>query len=95
MYVHIGDNKILNSKEMIGVFDVDTLKQSRNNLRVLNLLKSEKNDIKSVIFMNKKGKDQEVFSSISPQSLKKRLEWSGDFSEGMDEKITKERNIGE
>ena len=80
MYIHIGENKIVNSRDILGIFQVECLKQSRNNLRVLNLLKCEKSEIKSVIFVNKKDKDEIRFSISSIRTLKDRLEKNGNLT---------------
>ena len=79
MYVHIGENKIVHSKDIIGVFDLQCLKQSRNNLRIFHLLKSEKNEIKSVVIVNQKNHDDERFSVSSIRTLKDRLEKTEDL----------------
>ncbi len=74
MYVHIGENKIVNSNDIIGVFDTKCLKQSRNNLRITNLLKSEKRESKSVIIVNHSNQEKHCFSISSIRTLKNRLE---------------------
>ena len=73
MYIHIGDNVILKTGDIIGFFDVETLKQSRANLRILNMLKTQKADVKSVIITEKDGKIEEIFSIISTRTLKSRI----------------------
>ena len=40
MYVHIGNDELLKSEDIIAILDVETLRQSRNNLRIINLLKT-------------------------------------------------------
>ena len=45
MYIHVGDNVILKTEEIIGFLDVETLKQSRSNLRILNMLKNQNPEI--------------------------------------------------
>lgn len=74
MYVHIGNDEMLKINDIIAILDVDTLKESRNNLRILNMLKNQSSDIKSVILVEKKGKSQEYFSVISSNTLKRRIE---------------------
>ena len=73
MYIHVGENVILKTKEIIGFLDVETLKQSRNNLRILNMLKDKGTEIKTVIILEKNGKTEEVFSIISTKTLKNRI----------------------
>ena len=74
MYVHIGNDEMLKINDIIAILDVDTLKESRNNLRILNMLKNQSSDIKSVILIEKKGESQEYFSVISSNTLKRRRE---------------------
>ena len=75
MYVHIGNDEILNRNDVIAVFDVEMLKTSRQNLRILNKLKDRNNSSdKSVIIINKKNKEEIIFSNIAVSTLKKRLE---------------------
>ena len=74
MYVHVGENVILKTEDIIGFLDVDTLKKSRSNLRILNMLKNKGPEIKTVIITEKKGETVEVFSIISTTTLKNRIE---------------------
>ena len=73
MYIHVGDNVILKTENIIGFFDVETLKQSRTNLRILNMLKNQSSDIKSVIITMQDGETKEFFSIISTRTLKSRI----------------------
>ena len=73
MYIHVGDNVIIKTGDILGFFDVETLKQSRTNLRILNMLKNQKEDIKSVIILEKNGKTEEIFSIISTRTLRSRI----------------------
>ena len=41
---------------------------------ILNMLKNQSSDIKSVILIEKKGESQEYFSVISSNTLKRRIE---------------------
>lgn len=75
MYVHIGNNEILNKNDIIAVIDVKTLKESRVNLKLINKLKERnKKDDESVIIIQNGREQKEVFSNISIFTLKKRLE---------------------
>ena len=73
MYIHVGDNVILKTEEIIGFFDVETLKQSRSNLRILNMLKNQNPEIKTVIITENKGNTKEYFSIISTRTLRSRI----------------------
>lgn len=75
MYVHIGNNEILNKNDIIAVIDVKTLKESRVNLRLINKFKERnKKDDESVIIIQKGKEQKEIFSNISIFTLRKRLE---------------------
>lgn len=73
MYVHIGNDVMLKSKDIIAILDVETLKQSRSNLRILNMLKEQSPDVKSVIIAESKGNLEEFFTIISTITIKNRL----------------------
>ena len=73
MYIHVGDNVILKTGDIIGFLDVETLKQSRTNLRILNMLKNQSPEIKTVIITERDGKTKEVFSIISTRTLRNRI----------------------
>ena len=73
MYIHVGDNVILKTGDIIGFFDVETLKENRSNLRILNMLKNQSPEIKTVIITEKDGITKEIFSIISTRTLKSRI----------------------
>ncbi len=73
MYIHIGNDVMLKASEIIGIFDISSLQQSRMNLRILNQLKKESPEVKSVIVTEKNGEVKEFFSIISALTLKSRL----------------------
>lgn len=74
MYVHIGNEELLKSEDIIAILDVETLRQSRNNLRIINLLKDQNSDVKSVVLIKKGEKIEERFSIISTTTIKSRIE---------------------
>lgn len=74
MYVHIGNDELLKSEDIIAILDVKTLRQSRNNLRIINLLKDQNSDVKSVVLIKKGEKIEERFSIISTTTIKSRIE---------------------
>ena len=77
MYIHVGENVILKTGDIVGFLDVETLKQSRSNLRILNMLKDKGPEIKTVIITEKNGITEEIFSIISTKTLKSRIsKWS-------------------
>ena len=73
MYIHVGENVILKTGEIVGFFDVETLKENRTNLRILNMLKNQSDDIKTVIITEKDGETKELFSIISTRTLRNRI----------------------
>ena len=74
IYIHIGNNEILNREDIIAILDVEQLIQNRNNLRIINKYK-ERNNPKdqSVIVVEKDGKERFVFTNVAISTLRKRL----------------------
>jgi hypothetical protein len=73
MYIHIGDNVILKTGEIIGFFDIETLKENQSDLRNINMLKNQPPEVKTLILTEKNGKSEEIFSIISTRTLRSRL----------------------
>ena len=75
MYTHIGNGNIVKTKDVIGIFNRETIEASRNNLRIQFYLKQNELMGKSIILREaKKGVYQEEVSNIAVTTLKKRLE---------------------
>ena len=75
MYVHVGNNEILNKNDIIAILDIKVIKESRTNLRLINLLNERnKKDDETVIILQKGKEQKEIFSNISVLTLRKRLE---------------------
>ncbi len=74
IYIHIGNNEILNREDIIAILDVEQLVQNRNNLRIINKYK-ERNNPKdqSVIVVEKDGRERFVFTNVAISTLRKRL----------------------
>lgn len=82
MYLYIGQEKAIFSKDIVGVFDLDNATVSKISRDFLN--KAEKSgqttvvlgdDLpKSFIITNKNEKDEVIISQISPSTVKKRLQ---------------------
>lgn len=81
MYIHIGDNVILKTGEIIGFFDIETLKENQSDLRNLNMLKNQPPEVKTLILTEKNGKFEEIFSIISTRTLRSRLKKCGKNSD--------------
>ena len=81
MYLHLGGDKVVKTKDIIGIFDMDTSTVSKNTREYLK--KSEKSgDVVTVsydlpksfiVVQNKKSNKKRVYiSQISSQTLNKR-----------------------
>jgi len=81
MYLHIGNNKSIRLKDIIGIFDADTSTQSAVTKKYLSEA-SRRGEVstasdelpKSFILYRNKDKCEIYFSQISVSTLQKRLE---------------------
>lgn len=82
MYLYIGQEKAIFSKDIIGIFDLDNTTVSKISREFLNRAEKEGkatvvlgDDLpKSFIITNKNEKDEIIISQISPSTVKKRLQ---------------------
>ena len=83
MYLHLGKETVINDKDIIDIFDLDTATVSRHTRKYLNIAEKEKQTItvsyelpKSFIVCAKpKSKNKKIYiSQISPLTLQKRSE---------------------
>ena len=81
MYIHIGNNCIINDKEIVAVFDIDNSSISVKTRNFLNLAEKEKKIInissdipRSFIVCNKENKNYVYLSQLSSSTLQKRIE---------------------
>ena len=83
MYLHLGKETVINDKDIIGIFDLDTATVSRHTRKYLNIAEKNKQTImvsyelpKSFIVCAKpKSKNKKIYiSQISPVTLQKRSE---------------------
>ena len=81
MYLHLGQDTVVDFNDIIGIFDMDTTTVQKNSRGFLN--KSEKRGEvvnvsfelpKSFIVCNKKGENKVYISQISSSTLQKRSE---------------------
>ena len=80
MYIHLGHKTVINSKEIIGIFDLDTATVSKRTRDFLNknekknniILVSEEIPLSFVVCDN----DKIYFSPVSSNTLNKRTEES-------------------
>ena len=78
MFLHIGEGKILNKKDIVGIFDLETTSISKKTREFLRINEKKKN----VIYVSEEipktfiiEKDKKVYiSQISSQTLYKRSE---------------------
>lgn len=81
MYLHVGNNKNIRTRDIIGIFDADTATVESLTRRYLSsaqkngLLLSAKDEIpKSFILYKENGKYMVCFSQLSTQSLCGRMQ---------------------
>ena len=74
MYVHIGNDEILNQDDIIAILDLNKICESRQNLRIINAKKERNNPAdQSVIIIQRGEKEEKIFSNIAVSTLRKRL----------------------
>ena len=78
MYLHIGKDYILNNKDVIGIFDINTLKKSNSYDYILENLSEKVTDIsggkpKSLILINKNNKNIGYISNILSSTIGNRI----------------------
>ncbi len=83
MYLHLGKDTVINTQEIIGIFDLDTSTVSRHTRKYLNIAEKNKETVtvsyelpKSFVVCSKiKSKNKKIYiSQISPLTLLKRSE---------------------
>ena len=83
MYLHAGSNYVVNTKEIIGIFDMDNTTVSRLGRNFLSRAQQNTEVINateglplSYIVSNRKGESKIYISSFSPRVLSKRTKTS-------------------
>lgn len=80
MYLHLGNNIIVNNKEIIGIFDMDNTTISKHTRKYLSE-RTKNNEVVNVsmelpksfvVCSDKKGKTTVYVSQLSPKTLLKR-----------------------
>ncbi len=82
MYLHLGNKTVINSNEIIGIFDLDTATVSKRTREFLNKNEKQNNIINvsheiplSFVVCNDKEKKMKIyFSPVSSTTLHKRTE---------------------
>jgi hypothetical protein len=79
MYLHIGNNNVINSEKIIGIFNIETIKNSAEYKKLIKLLQKENNIInisenleKTFILYNEGESIKAYISNISSTTLNKR-----------------------
>ena len=79
MYLHLGQNYVIRTDEIIGIFDIENTSISKNTVVYLNLKEKDKKIIntatdipKSFVVTRKKEGILVYLSGLSPQTLIKR-----------------------
>lgn len=78
MYLHIGKDYILNNNDIIGIFDINTLKKSNSYDYILENLSEKVIDIsggkpKSLILVSKNNKNIGYISNILSSTIGNRI----------------------
>lgn len=87
MFIHLGQDTVVNDKEVIGIFDIENTTISKNTRKFLNLSEKRKQVFnvsyempKSFIVCSKGKKDIKVYiSQISSSTLQKRSEFTDKY----------------
>lgn len=75
MYLHIGNNDMVLIRNVIGVFDITRLKESKHNKKFINKLsEKEIKDNKTMVLTMENGLLKPYYTNISVMTLKKRIE---------------------
>jgi hypothetical protein len=87
MYLYLGQDTVVNTREIIGIFDLDNTSTSRITKRYLShaqkngAIEAVSDDIpKSFVVCERGGSIKVYLSQISPATLKKRSEFMKDIS---------------
>ena len=75
MYLHIGNNDMVLIRNVIGVFDLDKIKESKYNKKFLfKFSEKEMKENKTLVLTNENGLLKPYFTNISVMTIKKRIE---------------------
>ena len=75
MYLHIGNNDMVLIRNVVGVFDIDKIKDSKYNQNFLSKISDkEKKENKTVVLTIENGLLKPYFTNISVMTIKKRIE---------------------
>ena len=79
MFIHLGNDVVVNSKNIIGIFDIENTTTGKNTSKILEKATKEKRVVtvsfempKSFVVCMEKGKEIIYISQISVATLRKR-----------------------
>ena len=79
MYIHLGNEMVVNEKDIVGIFDLETTTISKHTRKFLEVSEKRKQVInvsyelpKSFIITNKNNENKVYISQISTSTLQKR-----------------------
>ena len=80
MYLHIYKDCVINNKDVIGIFNINNIKESKVNIEFLeelnknnNIKNISENQEKILILTNKSNKPNGYFSNLTLNTIKKRM----------------------
>lgn len=81
MYLHLGGNTVVNSRDIIGIFDLDTVTVTKLGRDYINRASNDGKVInvtyelpKSFVLTRQNGEEKLYISQLSPATLLKRVE---------------------
>jgi len=75
LYLHIGNNDMVLVRNVIGVFDLDKIKNNNNNSKFLSkITEKEIKENKTVVLTIENGLLKPYYTNISVMTIKKRIE---------------------
>ena len=79
MYIHLGNEMVVNEKDIVGIFDLETTTISKHSRKFLDIAEKQKQVInvsyelpKSFIITSKNNENKVYISQISTNTLQKR-----------------------
>lgn len=87
MFIHLGQDTVVNDKEIVGIFDIENTTISKNTRKFLNFSEKRREVFnvsyempKSFIVCSRNKKDKKVYiSQISSSTLQKRSEFTDKY----------------
>ncbi len=81
MYIHLGENTVINTADIVAIIDLDNTTVSKTTRDFLTKMEKEGKVVnvteelpRSGVICNKNGQETVYISQISPQTLQKRFE---------------------